>query len=320
MDELTTLHSDPIFLRREAIQMGYDDRALRAAVRGRVLHRIRFGAYTPYHVWRDADPTQRHHLSCAAVGLTHGHRVAFSHTSGAVENELRLHRPNLDRVHVTRLDGGPSRVIGDVVYHSGAWTPDDIVQKGDLLLMRPVRSGLEAASLTNVENGMVILDSLLDLDLGDEDDIRRTYEAMEGSPRTQHLRITVRLTRRGAQSVGESRSRFLCWSQHLPPPELQFEVFDSQGRLIGTTDFAWPDYGVLGEFDGKIKYGRLLKPGQRVEDVLFAEKQREDLLREVTGFLMIRLIWADLARPMLTGARIRSQLTRGLDLTRRHAG
>ena len=28
------------------------------------------------------------------------------------------------------------------------------------------------------------------------------------------------------------------------------------------------------------------------------EKKREDLLRELTGWLMIRLIWADLFRPL----------------------
>jgi hypothetical protein len=27
----------------------------------------------------------------------------------------------------------------------------------------------------------------------------------------------------------------------------------------------------VGEFDGKTKYGRLLKPGQRIEDVIFKE-------------------------------------------------
>jgi hypothetical protein len=35
------------------------------------------------------------------------------------------------------------------------------------------------------------------------------------------------------------------------------------GNLIGITDFGWPRRGLVGEFDGKVKYGRLphLKPG-----------------------------------------------------------
>ena len=67
--------------------------------------------------------------------------------------------------------------------------------------------------------------------------------------------------------------------------------------MIGTCDWAWPDHGVLGEFDGKVKYGRLLKPGQDVGQVVFAEKQREDLIRAVTDFRMVRIIWSDYERP-----------------------
>ena len=55
------------------------------------------------------------------------------------------------------------------------------------------------------------------------------------------------------------------WTQHLPEPQLQFKVYDEVGNLIGITDFAWPEFGLLGEFDGKIKYGRLLKDGETAE-------------------------------------------------------
>jgi hypothetical protein len=34
----------------------------------------------------------------------------------------------------------------------------------------------------------------------------------------------------------------------------------------------------VGEFDGRVKYGPLPKPGQGIGDVLFDEKQREDAL------------------------------------------
>jgi hypothetical protein len=60
---------------------------------------------------------------------------------------------------------------------------------------------------------------------------------------------------------------------------------------------------VLGEFDGKVKYGRLLKPGQAPGDAVFEEKRREDRLREVTQWRMGRLAWEDLAQPAITGAR-----------------
>ena len=75
-------------------------------------------------------------------------------------------------------------------------------------------------------------------------------------------------------------------------------VFAPDGRFVGRSDFGWPDFGVLGEFDGKAKYGELLRrPGQSAEEVLIAaENRREDRLREL-GWMVIRWMWQDLTRP-----------------------
>ena len=102
--------------------------------------------------------------------------------------------------------------------------------------------------------------------------------------------------------------------EHLPETGLQFEVYDEWGNLLGITDFAWPEHGVLGEFDGKMKYGRLLREGETPGDALEREKKREDLLRQETTWLMVRLIWEELFRPGPTGAKIRRQLERGRTL------
>jgi hypothetical protein len=90
----------------------------------------------------------------------------------------------------------------------------------------------------------------------------------------------------------------------------QYQIYDSTHRLVATTDWCWPGDGLLGEFDGAIKYGRLLTHGQDAGEVVFAEKQREDLVREITGFGMVRLVWADYDRPQLTARRIERLLRR----------
>ena len=69
------------------------------------------------------------------------------------------------------------------------------------------------------------------------------------------------------------------------------------GRLVAATDFAWHEQRVFGEFDGKMKYGRLLRAGETAGDAVFREKQREDRVRELTGYRCGRLVWTDLARP-----------------------
>jgi hypothetical protein len=66
---------------------------------------------------------------------------------------------------------------------------------------------------------------------------------------------------------------------------------------------------LLFEFDGRVKYGRLLAPGQDPGDVVFAEKLREDRMRRATGFAVERCTWADLAAPRATARRIRQRMT-----------
>ena len=308
MDELGDIHPHGVFLRAEALAYGYSDRDLVAALRHKSLAKVRHGAYVSAKQWEASNAEQRFRLRGDAVLLRHGPKVALSHTSGAAHLGLRLWNVDMRQVHVTRLDGGPSRVHGDVVYHAGAWRPEDIYETEHGLTLSPVRSALETASLHPVEQGVVVLDSLLDLGLATPDDVHATHRAIRRWPHSARLEMSVRLAQPGAESVGESRMRILCFFEHLPKPVLQFEVYDEAGRLLGTTDFAWPDHQLLGEFDGKIKYGRLLRPGELPGDAVFREKVREDLLREATGWALIRFIWANLATRRETGNRLRRAL------------
>ena len=131
-------------------------------------------------------------------------------------------------------------------------------------------------------------------------------------PRTLSQEIVIRLLDGGSESVGETLERHLIWTMHLPRPQLQYPIYDRHGQLIGITDFAWPEHGVYGEFDGRVKYGRLLKTGLDPGDVVFAEKRREDLIRGVTGGIMVRHTWADLTPHSEPSLKLRSLLRDGL--------
>ena len=80
----------------------------------------------------------------------------------------------------------------------------------------------------------------------------------------------------------------------LPPPVPQWEARDADGRLVGRTDFGWPKHGVVGEFDGMVKYSRALT-GQDPAEAVFDEKRREDALRAL-GLTVVRWTWHDLAQ------------------------
>ena len=103
--------------------------------------------------------------------------------------------------------------------------------------------------------------------------------------------------------MGESRSRVILHRQGVPPTGIQHKVF-ADGHEIARTDFVWEDDHLVGEFDGRIKYGRLLRRGQKPEDAVHEEKLREDAIREA-GWGVIRWCWSDLYQPALLANRVR---------------
>ena len=78
------------------------------------------------------------------------------------------------------------------------------------------------------------------------------------------------------------------------------------GGSTAYTDFGWSRQRTVGEFDGKVKYGRLLKPGQDAGEVVYAEKLREDAIRD-EGWQVVRWTWLDLRDFGPTATRIRAR-------------
>jgi hypothetical protein len=295
------------FTRTDALAQGMDDRSIRRVITTRAWHRIRNGAYTMTDLWPD-DPLLQHVIRSRAAMAKLGDAVVLSHTSGAVLHGLSLWEPDLSAVHVTRLDGSAGHREAGVIHHEGLTLPGDMMIRAGIPVMNPARAALEAASLCNTEGAVVVLDSALHLGLTSADELASTYALMQSWPGFRRLQVAVRLADGRAESVGESRSRYLFYLQHLPAPELQFVVRNNFGDVVGTCDFGWPEHRLLGEFDGRVKYERYLRPGEKPGDAVFREKRREDLLCEVTGWRMVRLVWADLYDAPRTAARIRRLL------------
>lgn len=298
------------FTRRQAAEAGYDDRAVTRLVRNRTWTRIRRGFYAFTNEWTALDEPGRHRVLAGAVIRSLGPAVALSHVSGAVLHGMSTWGLDLSRVHVTRLDGASGRIEGDVVHHEGVCIDGDVIEVEGLPVLRPERCALEAASRVTPEVAMCLFDNGLHRQLFDKDQLSECHQVLQFWPHMRHLHVPIRLADPGPESVGESRGKWLCRMFHLPMPLTQIPVRDAHGELIGTCDWGWPEHKLLGEFDGRIKYGRLLHDGQHPGDVVFAEKQREDRLREASGCAMVRVVWADYDRPRLTAQRIERLLTR----------
>jgi hypothetical protein len=92
----------------------------------------------------------------------------------------------------------------------------------------------------------------------------------------------------------------------LPVPILQHRFEIAGGARV---DFWWPEHGTVGEFDGRVKYGRLLRPGQDPAEVLWEEKRREDALRD-TGASVVRWVWDEIPTFDPVADRIRRAFAR----------
>ena len=311
MDRLRALaEADGFFTRQDAFGIGHDDRSIRRSLRSRLWVRVRPGAYTFPDLWPAADPVAQHLLTGRAVSRRFGPKVALSHTSGALAHGLLVWDTDLSQVHVTRLDRGAGRCEAGVVHHEGLTLPADVAHLDGGAALHPARCALETAALGSAEAAA-----------------RRPRLA----PAPRPLRPATSSTRRtpcfgpgrgmqcdpGAGPDGR-RARGVGGRVGAPGtsatptdsrhPSSSSTVLDHAGRLVGTTDLAWPEHGLLGEFDGRVKYERYLRSGETPGDAVFREKRREDRLCELLGWRMIRLVWADLHRPAETAARISRML------------
>lgn len=296
------------FLRREVIELGLDDRTLRRQVRAGVWVRVRHGAYTFADLWATADEPERHRIRARAANRVLGGRLAFSHHTSCALHGLPLWGADLTLLHATRSDGGSGRTEGGVRHHEGLLLPSDVVTVDEVLVTRPDRAVLESASLLTVEQGLAVVDAGLHAGLFDRDELAAQQLLMQSWPGTQHLQIVSRLADGRSGSVGESRSRYLFWVMALPRPVPQYKIRAADGEVVATVDFAWPEHHLIVEFDGKEKYVKYLLPGEDPADAVFREKRREDLIRRLTGWTVIRLTWSDLRQPQRTAAVIRTAM------------
>ena len=98
-----------------------------------------------------------------------------------------------------------------------------------------------------------------------------------------------------SDSFAESWSRLIFFQQGVDLPWQQVTVRDDQGKFVARADFGSP-VGLLGEFDGRIKYTGEGAYGRSSTDAIMEEKQRENRLRDL-GWSLVRWTYADLHHP-----------------------
>jgi hypothetical protein len=287
-------------LRPQALAAGLVDDEIRRRRRRGEWATLQRGAYL---VGPPLQDPRRQHLfavqaTCAGLRVP----AVVSHSSAAALHGLPLWGLPLRQVHVTReppARSGDERRLRSHVARLGG---DDVVLVGATPVTSVARTVVDLARSLPFEPALVVADAALAGGMTTAEQLTAVLDAGAGTRGTRSARRVIGAADGRSESVGESRSRALMIDAGLPVPDLQVEVRGADGRLIGRCDVGWRDRRLLGEFDGRVKYGRLLRPGQEPGDAVFEEKRREDALRD-QRWGMVRWVWAELAAPSTLVAR-----------------
>ncbi|KAA0021235.1 hypothetical protein [Antrihabitans cavernicola] len=294
--------------RQKALAEGHTDDELGRQCKSGALVRVRPGTYAAGAGFAELSAQDRYLLRIRSTAAAHNANIAISHVSAAALLGLPLWNVDLRRVHLTRASSSGGRITQARHLHASPLDAADCTTIGDLTVTSPQRTVVDVGRTEDFEQSVVIGDAAVRTYYGiDPAAVIATMSGWPGLPAAR--RVCAFLDGR-SESVGESRSRVLLSRIGLPTPELQHQVFSADGLLLGRADFSFPEFGVLGEFDGRIKYGRLLRPGRTAGDAVFEEKRREDALRDA-GWEMVRWTWSDLDEPQDLRRRFDRAIARG---------
>lgn len=207
------------------------------------------------------------------------------------------------QVHVVQRNV-PGRGAGtDLVRHRVALAPDDLVTVRGLPVTTLLRTVLDCARALPAREGLVVVDAAVRRGL-DPDELRYRASSTRGRG-VVRARAVLDSADGGAESPGESVTRYALLRHGLPAPRTQVPVSTRLGRF--RADMGWDEWRLLVEFDGFVKYAELA--GGDPARVLFEEKRRQEAMEE-EGWRVLRVTRADLREEEQVATRVRRLLPR----------
>ncbi|MEG3615853.1 hypothetical protein [Isoptericola haloaureus] len=278
---------------------------IRRRARDGTLDRVRKGVYLPPA--REAGAAARRRaevlrrIRAVDVRLDVDHW--FSHTSAAVLHGCWTWRLS-DVVHLTQLrppNLAQTRERGLRRHWTDLPLRDRTTVAG-IPATSLERTVVDCARLLRPAQALVVTDSAL-RGGADPETLTTILGESVGKRGVPRAREVLALADARSESPGESILRWIAHDEGLPAPEPGLDVGTHRGTVW--VDLAWPEWRVAVEFDGAVKYsgGEFGDPSARVRQ----EKARQDALEEA-GWVVLRVLWDELADPPALAARIRRAL------------
>lgn len=281
---------------------GGADRALRRSAERGDMVRVARGRFLPERDWHDLDLDTQYKAKIHAWVETTRAQQVFSHWSAAALWGYPVIGAWPNRIHITQDLHSGQRSNRGVARHFAGLGADDVVELDGLFVTSPTRTIVDLARVSGFASGVAACDYALSVTANpagsagqnlhvERDALLEAASRLTGQRGVCRLRSVAEFADGRAGSTGESFSRVQIARLHLPAPDLQVEIVDRDGRTWHT-DFGWPGAGLLGEFDGMIKYTRdCYLNGRDVAEVVVEEKLREDAIRLASGCQMARWTW-----------------------------
>lgn len=302
--------------RADLLARGLSERSITARVQTGALRRVRRDRYAEAAELDALWPEGRHlvevmaaRLNAAAAG------PVFWGPSAAVLHGLPLFKTAPRRIHVAIVGSRHTRTRAGIAQHDVDLPDGDVVEIDGMLCTSLDRTVLDLARTVSPEAAVAAADAALrrecmtghlhDAERAAQWHARMAERAARSSSRgIRRARDLLAFADGRAQLPGESVSRLHLRSLGFRDVQLQVPVIGADG------DEYWLDFGfgrsqVFGEFDGRAKYvDPALRAGQPLEDVLLAEKRREDDVRGVTSWGFARWDGHHIATPDALGRRL----------------
>ena len=295
--------------RSDLLADGITDAEIKSARGSGAWTRVHRGAYCPTDLLAGLNQEEKYRLRSIAVARR-SPRLVLSHHSAAAMLGLPLWKAPLERVHLIRPADGGGRAGPGRVVHIGRLAPSEIGRITGIRVTSPARTLADIACSSSFVTTVVAADAALRRRLITPEELAAALAKTAHRSGAPAARRALRFADGRCESVGESLLRVAMHQARLPEPELQIRIIGPNGIVIARCDLGYPEFGVLIEFDGAIKYRKLLRPGENPEDVVLAEKIREDRIRDL-GYVVVRVVWAELADPTAIAAKISAALARG---------
>lgn len=259
---------------------------LRNSLRDGSVVRLRRGVVTEAV---DGGPQALHRLKIQAAASSLGPHTYFGHESAAVIHGLPLLNGRLGEVVAVRGRGAHGAITDTLHTRQAMLGPDDVTVVDGLPVTTLSRTVSDLIRRFPFPEAVMVADAVLAAGIEKSDLLDRTAKGRG----CRMAASVVDFADPKAESPGESLSRVRIHRAGLLTPDLQHELYDDLGRFLGRVDFWWEEKRLAGEFDGMVKYSKLVPAGQTVEDVIRAEKEREQRIL-AAGVRVIRWTWRDL--------------------------